>query len=399
VSSINKILTIIDKELEKRGIIKGEVAKRLNVSGATITNLFKRTYNKIGYMKFIELTKIAFGKYHHEYIKRFCLEYKGKLELEALEWAYANGNRQVLNILIANGKQKSDYPLIIDVYELQSKRMENKMTADEFLKEYQQLKFSSYSKGETKKKSEIKTVDFETTILLEILYMYTLTDSAAYPAIEPISKGLLNQIEHIKSSYLRTAYTTRVQLFLIFASIKSNNLHTADKESRKLLTEEVYDNFPMHYNHALIYLTEIHVFDDFKKSSQYIKDAVKMIEEGFLDENDRQQRNIRSTFDFVYIHHNKLNEKLFLEDPAERAHFLAKGDSDKKQKALEILNDLEAQRGKLSNFQLYYKALAKGDINLMDSVKERFYLSCDFHYVKLPKKYIEDAVKRVVGNF
>jgi len=395
MSDITKILTIIDSEIDKRGMTKGEVAKRLNVSGATISNLFKRTYNKIGYMKFIELTKIAFGKYHHEYIQRFCLEYKGKLEIEALEWAFANGNIGVLETLIKQCKEKKDYPLIIDVYELQAKRMRKGMKPSEFYEEYQKIKFGTKDKKETKKqkKKEVKTIDFETSILLEIFYMYAIFDSKAYQAIGPISQSLLTQIQNIDSLYLRMAYSKRVELCLIFSSIKSNDLHTAKEAAEKLIKTDVFETFPIHYNHALIYLTEIYVLDDFNKSLSYIKKAIKMIEDGFLDENERQQRNIRSTYDFLHIYHGKTTEFLFLEDPAERAHLLAKGNETERKEALKILNDLLLQRGELSNFQVYFKALAQSDVELMEKVKDMFYLSGDFHYVKLPKKYIKNMKK------
>jgi Mn-dependent DtxR family transcriptional regulator len=393
MSDITKILTIIDSEIDKRGMTKGEVAKHLNVSGATISNLFKRTYNKIGYMKFIELTKITFGKYHHEYIERFCLEYRGKLEIEALEWAFANGNVKVLETLIKHSKEKKDCPLIIDVYELQAKRMRKGMKPSEFYEEYQKIKFGTKETKKQKKK-EVKTIDFETSILLEIFYMYAIFDSKAYQAIGPISQSLLAQIKNIDSLYLRMAYTKRVELCLIFASIKSNNLHTAKEAAEKMITPEVYEAFPIHYNHALIYLTEIYVFNDFNKSLSYIKKAIKMIEEGFLDENERQQRNIRSTYDFLHIYHRKTEAVLFLEDPAERAHLLAKGNEAERKQALQLLNDLLLKRGELSNFQAYYKALAQDDVEFMETVKEMFYLSGDFHYVKLPKEYIENMKKK-----
>lgn len=397
MSDITKILTIIDSEIDKRGITKGEVAKRLNVSGATISNLFKRIYNKIGYMKFIELTKIVFGKYHHEYIQRFCLEYKGKLEVEALEWAFANGNIGVLETLIKQSKEKKDYPLIIDVYDLQAKRMRTGMKPSEFYEEYQKIKFGKMDRTEEetkkKRKQEVKAIDFETSILLEIFYMYAIFDSKAYQAIGPISQSLLTQIQNIDSSYLRMAYSKRVELCLIFSSIKSNNLHIAKDAAEKLITTEVFETFPTHYNHALIYLTEVYIFDDFNKSLTYIKKALKMIEEGFLEENERQQRNIRSTYDFLHIYHGKTTELLFLEDPAEQAHFFARGNEAERKQALQILDNLLLQRGELSNFQVYFKALAQNDVELMEKVKDMFYLSGDFHYVKLPKKYIENMKK------
>ncbi|MDN3365404.1 AimR family lysis-lysogeny pheromone receptor [Priestia megaterium] len=389
MSDITKILTIIDNEIDKSGMTKGKVAELLNVSGATISNLFNRKYNKIGYMKFIELTRIVFGKYHHEYIERFCLEYKGKLEVEALEWAFANGNIKVLNSLISHQKQKKTYPLVIEVYELQVKRMSIGMKPSEFYEEYQKIKFGS--KNVKSKKHEVKTMDFETAILLEIFSMYALVDSKAYQAIRPISQSLLVQIQDIESEYLRIAYTKRVELALIFASIKSNDLRTAEEAAKQLITKEVYKMFPIHYNHALIYLTEIHIFDSYEKSSFYIKEAVKMVEDGFLDENDRQKKNVKSTYDFVHIFHNETREKLYLEDPAECAHILAKGNLDEKKQALDILDKLLIKKGELSNFQSYYKALAEENLKLMEMVKDKFYISGDFHYVKLPKMYLDSA--------
>ena len=377
---IKKLLATIDSELEKRGITKGEAAKRIGVSGGTLSNYFKRKH-KIGYLTFIELTKVAYGKYNHELIRKFAEHAKAKVDIEAMEWAYANSDVKLLETLIDKDKEKGNTSAITRVYELQLQRIDGKIDTDTFSDEIGDLLFSD------------KSIDMETLILLGICTIYHHVDTAAYTAVRPIARTLLKQIQQIENDYIKNAFTIRIKIALALSSIRSSDLHKAEQIAKEITTPEVYDNFPIYYNNALIYLSEIHLFDDFSKSVQYIKQAVDMIEEGFIDENQKRKKSIKATYDFIHLYHNKF-EGLYLEDPAEQAHYYAKQNNQaSKRKALDILHGLFVQKGKLSNFQMYYKSLALNDVKLMEETKEKFYLSGDYHYVKLPKNFIENFNK------
>lgn len=373
---IKKLLATIDSELEKRGITKGEAAKRIGVSGGTLSNYFKRKH-KIGYLTFIELTKAAYGKYNHELIRKFAEHAKAKVDIEAMEWAYANFDTSVLEILIRKDKENSKENIITKLYELRLKRIKGDIDSESFFEEVEDLRY------------EFKHLEHEALVLLGICTVYNLVDTAAYNAVQPKARNLLKQIQRLENSYLKKAYSMRIKLALSLSAIRSGDLHTAEVFAKEVTTIETYNMFPLYYNNALIYLSEIYLFRDFEKSVKYIKEAVKMMDEGLIDENPKRKSSIKATYDFIHLYNNHF-QGLYLEDPAERAHYYAKQkNSEEKRKAVDILNDLFNKKGKLSNFQMYYKALALNDLRLMMLTKDCFYRSGDFHYVKLPNDFIE----------
>ncbi|PFR93556.1 AimR family lysis-lysogeny pheromone receptor [Priestia megaterium] len=376
---VKKLLNIIDVETKKKGITRGDIAKRLGVSNGTVTNIFSRKH-KISHLKFIELTKIAFDKYHHEYILEFCRNAKVGVEIDAMEWAYANAGTEILKTLIERDKKQKKTNPITAVYELQLKRMTGKINSDCFLNESENLKFTL---------SDHENY-LETLILLGISTIYAFVDLAAYRAVQSISRNLLDQIQNIENPYLKEAYEIRVELALIFSFIRSRELSKGKELALKIVNSDVCNKLPLYYNNALIYMTDITVLTSYKESSRYISKAVEMMEEGYFDGYTQRKGMIKSTSDFVNIHHNHF-KGLYLEDLAEQAHYHAK--KKDLNKALFFLNKLERKNGRLSNFQKYYKGLALNDLNLMRQAKDGFYKSGDFHYVKLPENYIENSNK------
>ncbi|WP_281998716.1 AimR family lysis-lysogeny pheromone receptor [Priestia flexa] len=377
--SKKKLMAIIDYELERKGITKSEVAVQLGVSKGTVSNLFNLKH-KVGYMKFIELTRIAFGKYHHEYIEMFCKDSQEKVEREALEWAYSNSNMKVLKILLERATFKVKVNPIISVYELQMMRMEKKISIQDFFDQIENLTYT-----------DPKNMDLATVILLGISTVYHYVDVAAYKAVAFKANNLLKQIQNIESAYLRMAYSLRVKVALIISSMKSNNLKLAKSIGDDLTNKETLEMFPLYFNNALVCLSEIFVFSNKRKSFSYIHHSVTLMNGGYFSENPKWQKIIKSTYDFVHIYHNDFNN-LFLEDPAEMAHYLAKQSTpSEKEKAIAILDELERKNGYLTNFQTYYRALALESNRMMAAAKDQFYQSGDFFYAQLAGNLIENS--------
>lgn len=373
-----KLLAFIDYQREKSGITKKEIAKKLDVSESTVTNLFKHRH-KIKYMTFIELTRIVYGRYHHEYIRYFCMDSQLDIEREALEWAYSNSDMQVLKILINKASIKADIDPIVRVYELQMKRLEKSISEQDFFEGVEEVFYTN------------KNLDLETLVLIGISTIYHLVDVAAYSAVAAKSQNTLKQINNVQSSYLKNAYSLRIKITLTVASMRSKQLDVAKELSEELAQQHVLEMFPLFYNNALICLSEIYVFTNKEKSFKYINQSVQLMNDGFIDENPRWKAVVKSTYDFVHIYHNDFQD-LFFEEPAEKAHYYAKQlHITEREKALKILNEIEAENGGLSNFQSYYKALAMRDLKLMHKVKDKFYQSGDFYYVQLPQDFIENS--------
>lgn len=384
VDDINKMLNIMDQEQKKKGILKGHVAKYLGVSGGTVSNMFKHKH-KIGYMTFIDLTKITFGNYHHDFIRRFCEQANIKMEYEAMEWAYSNSDVEVLRILInkdrerqkSSKKKEKEDNSITAVYELQLQRLAGKIDTEAFYKKTQKMMFS------------FKSVDAEKLFLLRLNEIYYFIDIHRYECIWPQALSLLEQLDFIKNPYMKTAFKIRVKIALLYTGLRTEKYSECEEIAKELMNEEMFlERFPMYYNNVLVCLSEMYALSDFEKSSSFIKKAVQMMEQGFLHTNEGWKAGIKSTYDFIHIHHNRF-DNLYLESLDEQAHYYAKGNKEQKKKALNILNKLADQDGQLDEFGMYYKALALEDVDLMQQTKKFFYKNGDFHYAHLAKSYIE----------
>lgn len=384
MENIKKMLSIIDQELKKKEIFRKDVAKRLGVSNGTVSNIFKQEH-KISHMTFIELTRIAFGAYHHEFIKTFCREARFKVKVEAMEWAYANSDMDVLEILIEKDreqeKQQEDMS-ITAVYELQLQRLKGEITKEEFYRKSEIMKF------------DCKSMHIEKLILLNICSIYYFIDDHLYSSVWPQAKSLLTQVIRVENPYMQVAFSIRLKIALLYTGLRAKKYIECVEIGNELLNDETFlEMFPMYYNNVLVCLSEIYALSDYDKSIYYLNKAMGMVDEGFFESNSGWSYRIKSTSDFIHIHHNKFDEKLYLEALDEKAHFYAKGNTEDKKKALEILGEIIQQDGELDEFGVYYKALALNDLDLMKQAIKLFYIAGDFHYAELPTQYIENYKK------
>lgn len=384
MKKIKKMLDIIDQELKKKEILRKDVAKRLGVSNGTVSNIFKQEH-KISHMTFIELTRIAYGTYRHDFIKAFCQETHFKVKVEAMEWAYSNSDMDVLSILIDKDREQEkcyNDTSITDVYELQLQRLKGEIDKEDFYIKCEKMKF------------HFKNMTVEKLILLKICSIYYLIDDRKYSAVWPQAKSLLLQVEDVENPYLRVAFSIRLKIALLYTGLRAKKYVECVDIGEGLLKEDCFlDIFPMYYNNVLVCLSEVYALSDYDKSISYLDEAMRMVDEGFFENNNGWSYRIKSTYDFVNIHHNKFGVKLHLDALDEKAHYYAKGTPDDKKKALEILDLIVEEDGELDEFGLYYKALASDDLNLMKKCLETFYIAGDLHYANLPIQYIENLNK------
>ncbi|MDF2791394.1 MAG: hypothetical protein K0S80_4496 [Neobacillus sp.] len=394
MDDIQRMLNIMDAEMKKRRIKKGDIATLFGVSRATVSNMFNRKY-KIEYMRFIQLTRIVFGQYHHDFIRRFCRAAKTKVEIEAMEWAYANGDTEVLELLIHNAKEESkptekeknkstdqeedEHITITDIYELQYERLVGKVNIEEFFARTEDMMM------------DFKGMDLEKHVMLKISCMYADIYDRSYRSVWSKGKNLLKHLNKIENDYLRKAYEMRIKIILLYIGTRARKYEECEKMANEMINnKEVLEHFPVYHTHALICLSEIYALDNFEKSSHYIKQAVEMMDKGYFDSNEGWKVNIKSTYDFVHIHHKKF-EGLYLQAEDERAHYLAKGNEEERKEAVRILNTLQERDGEICEFVMYYKALALNDKSLMERAKDMFHDAGDFHYSRLAVDFIEDS--------
>lgn len=381
MDDIQRMLNIMDAEMKKRRIKKGDIAKLFGVSPATVSNMFNRKY-KIEYMRFIQLTRIVFGQYHHDFIRRFCRAAKTKAEIEAMEWAYANGDTEVLELLINNAKEEEneedEHVTMTDVYELQLHRLLGEVNIDDFFDRTQDMMM------------DFKGMDAGKHVMLKISCMYAYIYMRSYRSVWSLGQNLLKHLEKIENDYLRMAYEMRIKIVLLYIGTRAKKYDECTKIANEMIEDEkVLEHFPVYYTHALICLSEIYALDDFEKSSYYIKQAVEMMDKGYFDSNEGWKVNIKSTYDFVHIHHKQF-EGLYLQAEDEHAHYLAKGNEEDRKEAVKILNALQERDGEICEFVMYYKALALNDKSLMERAKDMFHNAGDFHYSRLAVNFIEN---------
>jgi tetratricopeptide (TPR) repeat protein len=133
-------------------------------------------------------------------------------------------------------------------------------------------------------------------------------------------------------------------------------------------------------------LGESYIFEDYDKAKVYLEQALYALGDTFNDMMKNKKRCIMNTLNFLKVYHGKDLDDLYLTDPAEIAFLeIKKGN---KEKAIEILNGLEKQNGKLSAFQLCYMGIAKEDRKLIEKSLKKFEEIGNIFYAQLPKIYL-----------
>lgn len=382
--TMRKLMLKIEEDMKKRGIKKKDVATNLGVTPSAVTQYFKVEV-PIDFIKFTKLLYLVYGFYP----ENLLFEYLNSVELkkEMLEWLAMHGKWNLLQQVIDKEKENHGREKrFVRIYELLLRRSKKQITPLDFLTEVEKIKFHYTGKEE-----------IESKILINIWSLYSYIDLHVYSLIPAIAELTLQQVQYVDNSYLREAYEIRIKEIMVFSYMKRNQLKEAESMAEDILREENINKFPLQYNSALCMMSEMYVFRDFSKSLYYIQKALSMLDNEMFKGFIKRAEGLKATHDFIRIV-NKDFRSLYLNDPAEKAHYLAaQNNSDCKKEALEILNRLEKENNGLSNFQLYYKALAREDIALMELARDSFLKSGDLFYAELPKRYMKKRL--ITTNF
>ena len=162
--------------------------------------------------------------------------------------------------------------------------------------------------------------------------------------------------------------------------MKEGNVDNAIIEGEKFIKEVNDQDFPFSVNYARIILAQSYLFKSTIIATKYSNEALDLIKNDKHNRYVNRRKALKATYDFINIVAGNY-ENLFLEDNSEKAHFFAK--VGRKEEALEILKKLEMEKGRLSPFQLYYRAIATNCIKDYEKAKEEFVKNGDFHFIKL----------------
>ncbi|MGE6895729.1 AimR family lysis-lysogeny pheromone receptor [Priestia flexa] len=374
---MKKIMLKLSEDAKKKEITNTEIAKRIGVVPSMIGSYFSLEY-QISFLRFVELTKVVYGTYNFELILQFCKAFNKKIEVEMLEWAYSNGAVTILKHLLS--KECVDNNLT-ELYELLLKRIIGEISHQDFYTAVENFKFF-YTKD-----------DCIVRVAIESCTLHALMDLSAYNVTNHMSDIVLKKAENINNSYIKEAYIARIKTLSTVSYFKNNQVEKAKLLANSVVNEDMKNKFPLYYNNALLHLSEIYSLTDYKKSISYIRRALHMLEEGYFNDYKHRERVLQDTHDFISIHHDKYRD-LFLKSEAELAHKYARSeDFEYRIEALKILADLERRNGKLTSFQMYYRALALNDRESMREAEASFYITGDIYYSQLPKLWLKSDEK------
>jgi transcriptional regulator with XRE-family HTH domain len=385
VRLMDELLSTIQKELAKRNITQTELAKKMGVSVATVNNQLKGVY-RMKFFYFVKLISCICNDYtqFEELIWKFLKASQktknknNKLEIvrEGLEWSLHNGNMQLLDYFINEDFKLTDNGELGKIYSLLAKRDKGLFRSLEFYEELEKLKLYGYKRGES-------------AILLRIATIYALFESQSFNLFFYEAEKTIDLIKQIKNKYLKKAYMMRVKVALAIAHMVRNEIDKCRKICEEIMGDQLAEHFPLLVNSIHLVMAQITAFTDYQASLEYLKKALELFENSRFQESAKKRRlRIEATYDFVKIVNNDF-QGLFLTDQVEYAHFLAAQEEQEcRQKAIEILMQLEKENGHLSPFQLYYLALAKRDDQLMKQAEEEFLVSGNRYYSQLPRRYL-----------
>ena len=210
--------------------------------------------------------------------------------------------------------------------------------------------------------------------------------SVSYLATCDVKEKIENKIPQ-KEKFLRQSFTIKINesihaTYLSLCKIKETREYAS--YLMKYLGEP--GKYPIPQASALNVLGESYIFEDYNKAKMYLEKALHALGDTFNDKMENKKRCIMNTLNFLNLYHGKDLENLYLADPAEIAFLeIKKGN---KEKAIEILNGLEKENGKLSAFQLCYMGIAKDERKLIEKSLKEFEEHGNIFYTQLPKKYL-----------
>lgn len=370
---MQKLLNQIKDDAKKKKIRNKNIASAIRVSEGMVTNYFKMT-NRIPFFKFVLLVQFiyeddwnAIDKLMVKFIQQAT---RTESMLEAAEWFYNHCKRQLLEQLLERNKEESQ----LDIYRLQLKRSQGNISKEEVYLEIEQMK----RRGDITK---------EMNVLIQIFNLYSFIDFRSINMIPFVSKEALTINDQIGNEYLKKSYQFRILESVACSELRKNNVKGAEEIALSVVHDPENHHYPLSTNYMLNLLAECYIFIDADKSMEYSAKALSHFHKNHLHENLRRLNILKATSDFIKIHHQRF-ENLFLEDPAEQAHFFSKLDTEEsRNKAKELLNGLNKKNNGLSPHQKYYLAMATKDLNDMKESLDAFVGNGDLYYANLPRTY------------
>lgn len=358
-----KVLNQVKEDIKKKGIQQNNLAKKMNISEPRLTYYLKNDF-KIPFYLFVILVGSVYEDeldIINERLIAFIESTKKSVNFrECLEWSIQQGNVKLFKEALKREPDEDMSHLYAAVLE----RYQDTITPEDFFFKLQER--------------NMKTK--EAVALTSILNLYVMRDLGNYQTLNLYATAAKKKVALLKDGFLKDSYNLRIEELEVVASMKNGETEKAIEKLQANI--EKYDElkFPHMVNFMYSLLAEAYVFSDKKMAIHYIKIAIKQYKELPILKYKRRLSALKATHDFIKIYNDDFYD-LYLEDEAERLHYLAK--TGLKDKAIKLLEEIENKKMSLSEFQLYYKAIATSNKKDIEIAKKSFYKKADFHYIQL----------------
>lgn len=363
---------------------QGDLAKEMGIAGGTLSkNLSGKT--QFGFWSLVKLLNILYDDINkkQEMLYTFCSVTTSKINLRiAMEYANAKGDLQLLKLIVDREKTSS---LAMNrewayAYELVWMRSSGILQGKALLDELE----------ERKKRKIIKTEEMK--VLYGILTFYTMYDLEKFNSLFDYAEVMQPNIELISDEFIRTAYSGRIKEGLSYAYLMQDKIAKARELCHEILhLKDDKDCFLLLRASALVYLAESYTFDSYERANWYINKSLDMLDLCQSERANKRKESILTTYAFIKFVNQKELDNIKIYHPAEEAFFeIVKGNN---QKAVEILSELESNKGFLTPMQYCYLGIAKNDVTLIENAIVQFECEGNRFYSKFPKKMLVKLTK------
>lgn len=338
--------------LEKRGDVDQRKLSRIAKTNESSISRYLNGYEEINFEAVLRVVQHLFPEQEKELMAEYIMTQKSKNARYALEYCVMNHLSEQFDHLLkelsvsSNPKDKE----WASMYELIKIRNSGVLDPLELLKQVEIFKPKQLE-------MEVMKVIIKGYIYGELKDFHTL--SMYVPLIE-------NDLDHIKSNFIRSSYKVRLGLMMNYISLFKNDVEKARFYSNLVLDQVFFEQLkPIAYHH----LGHSYLLEDYEKSMRCLDLSLKLsYNSGFND----MVESIKFTIEFV---------KSFWE--IDHYFLIQKGEKDKAQEVLDQL-DFNSLPDWEKGFYFYYKGLIENDIDLFHYSVRWFKKEGDLFHMKLP---------------
>jgi transcriptional regulator with XRE-family HTH domain len=365
------IVAMIEEVLDTREIKTTwkDIADACGVTKAALSN-FKNGISELKFPTLLKIAEFLFNKNHITVLKEWCLS------------LHLPGNIKHALEYLAINRQTDDLEKLIDKVRNEQPNKELVEWAEGYALLAMYLRGNDYVATLNKIRFyNPKTIEMKVlSLITELWCRHKLFD---YVTMASHVKELELSIEEIKEDFVRESYRARLKEALAYV-----NLYKFDNKeiARNYAEEIIFANVSPTLTANATYLVGMsYLFDNYDlclgnvlRYRELLEEAGRQKEISIVDNND---------LPFINNLWEKHAEQPETDDISEKAHYEAL--MGNKELAVELVDEA-IEKGGLSGFKLYYKALATGDMSLfMQSLIIFVSKKGDKFYANLPYKHLK----------